>query len=55
MQKVKNSCGKRRGCKIDYVLPTDRRFKPIHSRMLRKPNDIKKVLFKARFLLDKVA
>jgi len=54
-QKVKNNCRGKRGCRVAYILPTCIRSEQVHKRLFRQRYDTKKVLFKARLLLDKVA
>jgi len=51
--KIKNSCDGR-GCRI-YILPIDRRFKPVYSKVLPKRYDIQKILYHVSVFLDKVA
>ena len=51
--KIKNSCDGR-GCRI-YILPIDRRFKPVYSKVLPKRYDIQKILPTSYLSLDKVA
>jgi hypothetical protein len=49
---INNSCNGR-GCRI-YILPLDRRIKPIYSKVLSKRYDIQKMVFISIVSLDKM-
>ena len=50
----RNNCGGKRGCSVNYVLPTDIKPKSILMEVHGIRNDIKKILPTSYLLLDKV-
>lgn len=49
---IKNTCGKKRGCAVDIILPNDGSFKFVLSGVHGARNDISKILPLVNISLD---